>query len=891
MKFSRFTSFPGRYAFWRHLFPALVSGSICLFSCEDDMDRPSLSPHVSFTSEISSSWTLSTRSATDTDAPQGTVTALQGGSTPLYLHTLYTDSIASSSPDSRLDTTVLTRAAPIKSDNMYDSFGVSAYSYTDSWSESKTPDYFYNATASKSGSYYTLSSTYYWPGSSYQMRFFAYAPKDNGNYVLSNSTYPGSPTISVTIPSNVNDQKDLLVAKTDELAGNTNTAVPLTFNHALTSIRFVCGDDMQGGTVKSVSLKNVYSTGTYNMEVRSWNNVGTPATFSQTLNKVTTGTADEVLTAEIQTFMMLPQTLPDGAQLEVVFTDNSSVEHTLTAAIEGTSWPIGKTVTYKISSSSINWTYTLTVTEQAEFTYNGGTQQYSVTSYRENGLGDKEPVSWSTKYSTDNGSSWSDTRPDWLTLTTSGSGSETAQSYDVVLSPQKGTSADPHMATLKAAVAKGSQESPHNLANQSNGNTTNENTANCYVVSAPGYYSFPLVYGNAIKNSTTNSSAYTSTATGSRILTQFIRHDGQNITDPYISNNGFTPVSAELLWQDALNLVSDVKYNVGANGGNISFKIDKDYIQQGNAVIAVKDADGAVLWSWHIWVTDEIIDNAVRVTNKEGKIYQLMSVYLGWCDGNTVDYTERSCKVKFVAGNQEKEITLEQSAKTIIHGRNNTFYQLGRHTPVLGSNGIYDATVNTIKTWYKADNSPSNDTPYKLADFGQQAANVSAKVAYPMTLDSIAANSYYLNLWNAEYNPDKKDYVASSYVKTVYDPSPVGFMVADSKCATYFLEQGNAYFDSAKNGWNAYTDSSHTSTFFFPLTGYGYELHAHTPRWGNVELSSHPRFSDMYYTTSKSPKSMAKIGNSNGLAISSIKFNVATGKLRAANSVVCCKEY
>lgn len=77
MKFSRFTSFPGRYAFWRHLFSALVSGSICLFSCEDDMDRPSLSPHVSFTSEISSSWTPSTRSTTDADVPQGTVIALQ----------------------------------------------------------------------------------------------------------------------------------------------------------------------------------------------------------------------------------------------------------------------------------------------------------------------------------------------------------------------------------------------------------------------------------------------------------------------------------------------------------------------------------------------------------------------------------------------------------------------------------------------------------------------------------------------------------------------------------------------------------------------------------------------------------------------------------------------
>lgn len=139
MKFSRFTSFPGRYAFWRHLFSALVSGSICLFSCEDDMDRPSLSPHVSFTSEISSSWTPSTRSTTDADVPQGTVIALQGGSTPLYLHTLYTDSIASPSSDDRPDTAALTRATPIKNDNMYNSFGVSAYSYTGSWSESRTP--------------------------------------------------------------------------------------------------------------------------------------------------------------------------------------------------------------------------------------------------------------------------------------------------------------------------------------------------------------------------------------------------------------------------------------------------------------------------------------------------------------------------------------------------------------------------------------------------------------------------------------------------------------------------------------------------------------------------------------------------------------------------------
>jgi NADPH2:quinone reductase len=98
---------------------------------------------------------------------------------------------------------------------------------------------------------------------------------------------------------------------------------------------------------------------------------------------------------------------------------------------------------------------------------------------------------------------------------------------------------------LKAATAKGSETTPYNLSNNTGGNTV-ENTANCYVVNAPGYYSLPLVYGNAIKNSATNASAYTSTVTGTNILNPFINHAGNGITDPYISGNGCTPAKAEL---------------------------------------------------------------------------------------------------------------------------------------------------------------------------------------------------------------------------------------------------------------------------------------------------------------------------------------------------------
>ena len=655
------------------------------------------------------------------------------------------------------------------------------------------------------------------------MKFFAYAPTANTQYVLSGRTHAGSPTISVTIPGDVNDQKDLLVAKTDELAGNTNTAVALSFNHALTAIRFVCGDDMQVGTVKSVSLKNVYSKGTYHMGTQSWSNVGTPATFPQTLNKSTTGTAGEALTTDAQTFMMVPQTLPDGAQLEVVFTDNSSIDHTLTADIKGTSWPVGKTVTYKISSNSINWSYTLTVSGPADFTYTGGTRQYSVTSYRENSKGVQEAAPWTAQYSVDNGVSWTDTRPEWLTaFTASGAGGTSAQPYDATVIAQTDTDNSSHTTALQNATAKGTADTPYNLSNQTDGGPTDENTANCYVVSAPGYYSFPLVYGNALKNRSTNESAYKTSNTGSNILSHFINHAGNAITDPYIRNNAdCTPAKAELVWQDAPNLVTDIKYNNTGNG-NISFTVDKNTIRQGNAIIAIKDAGDNVLWSWHIWVTDEDINNAIEITNFQGKKYKLMSVNLGWCDGSTTNYAERSCKVKFTAGGESQTITVKQASNSITTDGNHPYYQWGRKDPFLPSDGL----SNTNKTWYDKDGNAHTKSP-KTENFSTGATCIMNYILKPdvMQNQSVGDNTY-ANLWSADNNV----YTANdeNVIKTIYDPSPVGFKLPASNAFTGFTttgtSSGNGYkvngtWDSSLKGWNFYTDSSKNKTIFFPASG------------------------------------------------------------------------
>ena len=824
----RFIFLSGRADLSRLLPFVFVAGIFCLSSCEDDLERGKTSTSISFTPVIQSSWGPSARTMTGTDMPQDSVSSLQGGRTSLYLHTLYTDSIALPPSDSRPDRGVLTRATPIKDVNMYESFGVSAYSYTGSWSEDKTPNYFYNATASKSDGGYTLSSTHYWPGSSYKMKFFAYAPTANTQYVLSGRTQAGSPTISVTIPSDVNDQKDLLVAKTDELAGNTNTAVALSFNHALTAIRFVCGDDMQVGTVKSVSLKNVYSKGTYNMGTQTWSDLDTPATFSQTLDKVTTGTPDEALTSEAQTFMMVPQTLPDGAQLEVVFTDNSSIDHTLTADIKGTSWPVGKTVTYKISSSSINWSYTLTVSGPADFTYTGGTQPYSVTSYRENTKGVQEAAPWTAQYSVDNGVSWTDTRPEWLTaFTASGAGGTSAQPYDATVSVQTGTDTSPHTTALQNATAKGTADTPYNLSNQTDGGPTDENTANCYVVSAPGYYSFPLVYGNALKNRSTNESAYKTGNTGSNILSNFINHTGAGISDPYIANNnGCTPAKAELVWQDVMDLVTDIKYNAGSNGGNISFKVDRFSIQQGNAVIAIKDASNNVLWSWHIWVTDENIDNVIEVTNYQNVKYNIMPVNLGWCDDDVTTYAERSCKVRFTAGDASKEVTIRQVSASITIRGNHPYYQWGRKDPLRPSNGL----ANTNKTWYDKNGTSSQSNP-ATENFSAGVTCIMNYILKPDVMQNqVSGDNAYANLWSV----DNTVYTANDnpVVKTVYDPSPVGFKLPPGNVFTGFTTTGGStstsseingtWSSSSLKGWNFYTDSSKSKTIFFPASGYRY---------------------------------------------------------------------
>lgn len=246
----------------------------------------------------------------------------------------------------------LTRATPVGKDNFYDKFHVLAY-----WSKNGAPvDQFYmNTNASNvaasvgTGAIWSTEQIYYWPGADHSFQFYAWAPTDAGG--LTTPSSPSSKELKYTVPADAADQKDIVVATTNEIPGNNNAAVPLTFKHICTAVRFAVGSQMQPGSIKSVVLKGVKNAGTYDMATGNWSLGDATVDFSQTLNKETTGTEanGDAITSPEGTFMMLPQTLPAGATVEVVFVNANNEDRTLTASIGNTEWKMGTTVTYKLS--------------------------------------------------------------------------------------------------------------------------------------------------------------------------------------------------------------------------------------------------------------------------------------------------------------------------------------------------------------------------------------------------------------------------------------------------------------------------------------------------------------------------------------------------------------
>ena len=214
--------------------------------------------------------------------------------------------------------------------------------------------YYMDDVATKTGTNWVPSKVYYWPGSNRQLRFLAWAPTDATFQSVPNN--PNATSLQYTTPAEAKNQRDIVAAATGFISNPSNdatcTPVGLQFKHLCTAVIIKTGEQMTAGTIKSVSLKGVKNSGTYDMVSSAWTLNGTTTDFTISPNQATTSTTPNGtdLNAGESTFMLLPQTLGADSKLEVIFHDNiSGRDRTLSASLNGAEWPMGKTVTYRLS--------------------------------------------------------------------------------------------------------------------------------------------------------------------------------------------------------------------------------------------------------------------------------------------------------------------------------------------------------------------------------------------------------------------------------------------------------------------------------------------------------------------------------------------------------------
>lgn len=281
-------------------------------------------------------------------------------------------------------------------------------------------------------------------------------------------------------------------------------------------------------------------------------------------------------------------------------------------------------------------------------------------------------------------------------------------------------------------------------------------TANCYIVSVPGKYSFDAtVIGNGQKG----------------ILTPV------ETTFFHTENATIEPTQASLLWQTAPGLIKSVSFE----DGRIVFEKSAD-VEYGNALIAAMNASGTILWSWHIWCTD--MGDLQTYISPTGT-YETMDRNLGATYASS-EYVSDNALLIRTAG---------------------MYYQWGRKDPFVGPKDLSitittndDGTSTTSRTsnalapMYDIDGNTVS-RPSRSAASGLAGKSIVTSIQKPLMMIqtgtstngdwfAVAANKtgkgplyrgYYL--WG---NPEGYNYTSATKptpVKTIYDPCPPGYMV------------------------------------------------------------------------------------------------------------------
>jgi len=223
----------------------------------------------------------------------------------------------------------------------------------------------------------------------------------------------------------------------------------------------------------------------------------------------------------------------------------------------------------------------------------------------------------------------------------------------------------------------------------------NSGSANSYIVSEPGVYFFPAVKGNS-------------------------------------SESVGSVNSVDVLWESfgtyVTPSVGDLVQSVSYAYGYISFRTPSIF-NEGNAVIAAKDASGKILWSWHIWLTDE--PGKCVYANNAGI---MMDRNLGATSATPGDV-----------------------------GALGLLYQWGRKDPFLGSSSISsDVEAKSTISWPSPVSSSSHGT-------------IGYAVEHPTTFITLNDSNYDW-YYTGSSSTDNTRWQSE---KTIYDPCPAGWRVPD----------------------------------------------------------------------------------------------------------------
>lgn len=399
---------------------------------------------------------------------------------------------------------------------------------------------------------------------------------------------------------------------------------------------------------------------------------------------------------------------------------------------------------------------------------------------------------------------WEAVAPDWIVLSqTSGKG---AADVDVMVLPNLNPLKNGRVETTTDLSADG--------------------TANTYLVHAPGTYRFDArVMGNG--------------DAGVLDGAGFTDYNGAEITSAALTGGA----TARVLWQECINQITEVKYD----GSAIEFTTS-DHVVPCNAVIALCDGAGRIVWSWQIWFTDELNadDVIVNANTNETAVAQglnrfpLMDRNLGaMCrlDGDAARFPKK----------REGEITIIQytdESKTIPTGKSFTTkvyqhgvasnsyykplcycgmkYQWGRKDPFVSpyTSGNWPAFVR-----FDGDNNEIARIVTENGGFGKgYGITVASGITAPDTYYKSNSTTNWLeahnfDLWgNADGNKVDAATNARPYgVKTIYDPCPPGYMVPTIDAFTAFSTSW--VVGSYSNGYFFRGSSSDTAGIFFPAAG------------------------------------------------------------------------